>query len=134
MLFSNGDMFVGHWHSDLKHGYGQMTGKQGEFKGEYEHDMKQGNGRERVKVKAQWVTYEGEFQTDMKQGVGKIDYQGQGCYQGSFERGAKHGEGVWSDFGKKGIYQVKFDRDRLVRMMSDRSNQETQQFRSFTLV
>ena len=35
----------------MKHGYGQLTGKNMEFKGEYEEDLKNGSGRERIKVK-----------------------------------------------------------------------------------
>lgn len=85
-------VFDGHWHNDMKNGYGELWRSSGVFKGNWVDDRMEGIGH------MTWTdgqTYEGEYSQDQRQGKGTMTYVNGDSYTGTFKAGKPHGTGYY---------------------------------------
>ncbi len=68
MTYANGDVYVGEWTNDFRHGKGKHTLVSGEV-------------------------YDGQWVNNFRHGKGKITFANQNVYEGDFVLGIQHGKG-----------------------------------------
>jgi len=119
--FLTGDVYVGDWEDNLKHGFGTQTWKNGEkYEGGWVHGKRQGKGTHWVKRSSggklrklytgDWVDnrmhglgiyyydngdkYEGEWNDSQRHGKGKLNYANGDVYEGEWLEDKRAGLGV----------------------------------------
>lgn len=103
--------YEGEWSEDLRHGFGKIKYKKGDYyEGDWEHDKKNGRGKliEKKLFGVFAETYEGEFRDDQKEGEGRQELKSGLVYTGQFLAGKFHGEGKLEDQANKYSYKGRF--------------------------
>ena len=105
-VWDNGDIFVGEWKDDKRHGQGTYTHTSGnKYIGEWKEDLKNGQG-------TYYYLADDKYKGDIFIGEHRDGKRnGQGTY--TFTDGSK-GEGEWKD-GKPNGYLIEYNADRTIR-------------------
>ena len=90
--WANGDVFEGHWMSDVREGDGKIAYAGGDaYEGEWHSDMRWGKG---VQKYADGETYTGDWLKDVRHGDGKASVLG-AKYEGEFVENKYDGYGTF---------------------------------------
>ena len=99
--YPNGDVYFGKFHRGFRHGNGILIFNDGrdKYDGEWIAGRRSGEGKE--VLKSVDMEKSGQFYDDELHGIARIKYSDGSSYQGSWERGKRHGRGsFWSSDSK----------------------------------
>eukprot|EP01124_Arcella_intermedia_P013208 TRINITY_DN19627_c0_g1_i1.p1 TRINITY_DN19627_c0_g1~~TRINITY_DN19627_c0_g1_i1.p1 ORF type:complete len:942 (-),score=248.89 TRINITY_DN19627_c0_g1_i1:42-2687(-) len=100
---ASGDSYEGDFDGDKFHGHGifKSTAFNFTYEGEFVDNMRQGQG---VLIRNGY-TYSGLWESNLPHGIGKETVESQGTYEGTFFKGRKEGEGVYTSSDGNVIYK-----------------------------
>jgi hypothetical protein len=90
---SNGHYYIGGWTEGKKHGEGKIVSQDMIYEGEFEEDVRQGEGTETWRS---GLTYGGEFKKNSKWGNGRLKLTNGDCYEGQFKLSQFEGNGTYT--------------------------------------
>jgi len=91
-VWADGSMYVGPFNNDKRHGDGKLY----KFEGVFETDPKKDEGYKYEDKKLYRLCYDGEWEDGRKHGEGVLYLENGDKYEGLFEDDLKHGEGEYS--------------------------------------
>lgn len=102
-IFSNGDIYIGHYKDGKPDGYGQYIWSNGSsYVGYFKDGFKHGKGKWKMSKGTVSNTYEGEYYNDVKQGEGVFRWASGNVYVGRYKNDERdgYGEMIWTDGSK----------------------------------
>ena len=121
MLYAGGDVYIGQWRRDMKHGRGCLRfAAGGVYQGGFRVGAMEGQG---VYCFADGARYEGQYKAGKKEGRGVYQFSDGSTYEGEYRNGRMDGFGAYQYSDGKtevGRYDCGIDVGAAVRWSADR--------------
>jgi hypothetical protein len=121
MLYAGGDVYIGQWRRDMKHGRGTLRfAAGGVYQGAFRVGAMEGQG---VYCFADGARYEGQYKAGKKEGRGVYQFADGSTYEGEYRNGRMDGFGAYQYSDGKtevGRYDCGIDVGAAVRWSADR--------------
>ena len=121
MLYAGGDVYIGQWRRDMKHGRGTLRfAAGGVYQGAFRVGAMEGQG---VYCFADGARYEGQYKGGKKEGRGVYQFADGSTYEGEYRNGRMDGFGAYQYSDGKtevGRYDCGIDVGAAVRWSADR--------------